>query len=241
MLRGCAGRVIVTGMGKSGLIGRKIAATLGLDGHARVFPAPRRGRARRPRHGGARRRRAGAVELRRDRRDAGDPAAAQAARRAHRAADRQARVDPGPPVRGRPRRQRARGSVPHEPGAHRRARRRRWPLGDALAMALLELPRAAARGLRGAPSRAARWAGVRCSASPISCTPGTRCRSSRDDTTLRDVVVEMTRKRLGMTTVVDASGRLVGVITDGDLRRLHLRTGPSASSRPARWRPRTPN
>jgi arabinose-5-phosphate isomerase len=29
-----------------------------------------------------------------------------------------------------------------------------------------------------------------------------------------------------MTTVVDAAGRLVGVITDGDLRRLHLRSGP---------------
>jgi arabinose-5-phosphate isomerase len=27
----------------------------------------------------------------------------------------------------------------------------------------------------------------------------------------------------GMTTVVDGEGRLVGVITDGDLRRLHLR------------------
>jgi arabinose-5-phosphate isomerase len=35
----------------------------------------------------------------------------------------------------------------------------------------------------------------------------------------------MTHKRLGMTTVVDAVGRLVGVITDGDLRRLHLRAG----------------
>jgi arabinose-5-phosphate isomerase len=36
----------------------------------------------------------------------------------------------------------------------------------------------------------------------------------------------MTQKRLGMTTVVDATGRLVGIITDGDLRRLHLRSGP---------------
>lgn len=39
---------------------------------------------------------------------------------------------------------------------------------------------------------------------------------------LREVIVEMTRQRLGMTTVVDAGGHLVGVITDGDLRRLHL-------------------
>ena len=33
----------------------------------------------------------------------------------------------------------------------------------------------------------------------------------------------MTRKRLGMTTVVDCAGRLTGVVTDGDLRRLLLR------------------
>jgi arabinose-5-phosphate isomerase len=40
---------------------------------------------------------------------------------------------------------------------------------------------------------------------------------------LRDIVLEMTRQRLGMTTVVDGEGRLIGVITDGDLRRIHLR------------------
>ncbi|HEY7498766.1 MAG TPA: KpsF/GutQ family sugar-phosphate isomerase [Vicinamibacterales bacterium] len=35
-----------------------------------------------------------------------------------------------------------------------------------------------------------------------------------------DVFREMSTKRLGMTTVVDANGVLVGVFTDGDLRRL---------------------
>jgi arabinose-5-phosphate isomerase len=35
----------------------------------------------------------------------------------------------------------------------------------------------------------------------------------------RDAIKEMTSKRLGMTTVVDAQGRLQGVVTDGDLRR----------------------
>lgn len=35
-----------------------------------------------------------------------------------------------------------------------------------------------------------------------------------------DVIYEMSKKGLGMTTVVDAEGRLAGVITDGDLRRL---------------------
>jgi len=36
---------------------------------------------------------------------------------------------------------------------------------------------------------------------------------------LSEALVEMTRKHLGMTAVVDAEGRLLGVFTDGDLRR----------------------
>ncbi len=36
---------------------------------------------------------------------------------------------------------------------------------------------------------------------------------------LRDALVEMTRKKLGMTTVVDETGKLIGIFTDGDVRR----------------------
>ncbi len=36
---------------------------------------------------------------------------------------------------------------------------------------------------------------------------------------LQDTIAEISGKRLGMTTVVDAAGALVGIITDGDLRR----------------------
>jgi arabinose-5-phosphate isomerase len=36
---------------------------------------------------------------------------------------------------------------------------------------------------------------------------------------LKDVLLEMTSKRLGMTAVVDPKGALVGIVTDGDLRR----------------------
>ena len=39
-------------------------------------------------------------------------------------------------------------------------------------------------------------------------------------TPMREVIDEMTRKTLGMTCVVDDHGVLLGVITDGDLRRL---------------------
>lgn len=38
-------------------------------------------------------------------------------------------------------------------------------------------------------------------------------------TLLRDSLMEMTRKGLGMTAVVEVDGRLAGIFTDGDLRR----------------------
>ena len=40
------------------------------------------------------------------------------------------------------------------------------------------------------------------------------------DTAMKDVIYEMSRKRLGITTVQNEQGHLLGVITDGDLRRL---------------------
>jgi len=47
----------------------------------------------------------------------------------------------------------------------------------------------------------------------------------RLDTKMKDVLFEMTRKRLGMTTVVDAGGKLHGILSDGDLRRQMERHG----------------
>jgi len=41
----------------------------------------------------------------------------------------------------------------------------------------------------------------------------------RTGTLLRDTLVEMSRKGLGMTAVVDDAGGVVGIYTDGDLRR----------------------
>ena len=40
------------------------------------------------------------------------------------------------------------------------------------------------------------------------------------DTPMPDVIHEMSRKGLGMTTVLEPDGRLAGILTDGDLRRL---------------------
>lgn len=49
---------------------------------------------------------------------------------------------------------------------------------------------------------------------------GKRIPRVKPDTPMRDVIYEMTNKGLGMTTVVDGNTSLLGIITDGDLRRL---------------------
>lgn len=41
---------------------------------------------------------------------------------------------------------------------------------------------------------------------------------------LKEVIVEMTQKRLGVTAVVDEQNQLLGIITDGDLRRMLNKT-----------------
>ncbi len=48
---------------------------------------------------------------------------------------------------------------------------------------------------------------------------------------LREAILEMTSKKLGMTTVTESDGRLRGVITDGDLRRFLERGIDWTSSR----------
>jgi arabinose-5-phosphate isomerase len=42
-------------------------------------------------------------------------------------------------------------------------------------------------------------------------------------TKMPDVIYEMSRKGLGLTAVVEPGGRLLGIITDGDLRRVMQR------------------
>jgi arabinose-5-phosphate isomerase len=55
---------------------------------------------------------------------------------------------------------------------------------------------------------------------------GKQCPMVQIDTRMRDVIYEMSSKGLGMTCVVDGDDRLVGIITDGDLRR-HMERSPS--------------
>lgn len=112
-------------------------------------------------------------------------------------------------------------------------------MGDALAMALLER-----RGLRPEdyaalhPGGTLGWRAL-FRVSDLMRT-GDEIPVVREDAGLKDLVEEMTRTRFGITTVVDAEGRLLGVFTDGDLRRLHLsgssgpevRAGEIASRQP---------
>jgi len=46
----------------------------------------------------------------------------------------------------------------------------------------------------------------------------------KENSSIKDIILEMTSKRLGTTCVVDREGKLTGIITDGDLRRLLEKT-----------------
>jgi arabinose-5-phosphate isomerase len=48
------------------------------------------------------------------------------------------------------------------------------------------------------------------------------------ETPMSQVIYEMSRKKLGVTTVLDRNGRLIGIISDGDLRRVLESRGPNA-------------
>jgi len=115
-------------------------------------------------------------------------------------------------------------------------------MGDALAMAVHEL-----RGLRPEdyaalhPRGTLGWRALFRVADLMH--GGDTVPMVREDASLKDAVEEMTRKRprtaaagaaqhsCGMTTVVDDDGRLLGVVTDGDLRRLQLSGGAPADAR----------
>jgi arabinose-5-phosphate isomerase len=221
LLRGCAGRVIVTGMGKSGLIGRKIAATLASTGTPAYFLHAAEGV-----HGDLGMVARGDVVVALSNSGetdevlailpllkrlgvpivllTGNPGSALA---------RQCEVvlDVGVPEEACPM-----NLVPTSSTTAALA------AGDALALALLEL-----RGLRPEdyaalhPRGALGWRAL-FKVADLMLT-GDAVPIVLDTMPLRGVIVEMTQKRKGMTTVVDREGRLLGVITDGDLRRLHMR------------------
>ena len=249
-LHGCAGRVIVTGMGKSGLIGRKIAATLASTGTPSYFLHPAEGV-----HG-----------------DLGMVARGDVVLALSNSGETDEVLAILPPLKrlgvpivlltGAPGSTLARQcevvldvSVAEEACpmnlAPTSSTTAALAMGDALAMALLEL-----RGLRPEdyaalhPRGTLGWRALFRVADLMH--GGDTLPVVREDASIKDAVEEMTRKRprgaaagatlhsCGMTTVVDADGHLVGVITDGDLRRMQLAGNPMMDTRAGETATRSP-
>jgi arabinose-5-phosphate isomerase len=218
----CAGRVVVTGMGKSGLIGQKISATFSSTGTPSLFLHPAEAI-----HG-----------------DLGRIVKGDAVVAISQSGDTEEIVALTPTVKrlavplialtGRSQSVLATAADVHLDVS---VQREACPLGlaptasttaalamgDALAMALLER-----RGFT-VEDFAVLHPGGRLGKKLLRVED---VMSAGDDvprvspgTVMKDVLFEMTRKRLGMTTVADANGRLVGMISDGDLRRQMERHG----------------
>jgi arabinose-5-phosphate isomerase len=101
-------------------------------------------------------------------------------------------------------------------------------MGDALAMALLEK-----RGFKEEDYAALHpggGLGVKLRRVENVMHAGDQVPRVQPQTAMPDVIYEMSKKGLGLTTVVDDADRLLGFISDGDLRRFFQREGNRALS-----------
>lgn len=220
LMHGCAGRVIVTGMGKSGIVGRKIAATLASTGTSAYFLHAAEGV-----HG-----------------DVGMVARGDVVMALSNSGETDEVLALLPVLKrlgiplvlltGNPGSTLARlADVVVDVGVSEEAcpmnlaptssTTAALAMGDALAMALLEL-----RGLRPEDYAALHprgnlgWRSLFRVGDLMHA--GDAIPVVSEDATMKAVMEEMSAKRMGMTTVVDAESRLAGIITDGDLRRQQL-------------------
>lgn len=92
-------------------------------------------------------------------------------------------------------------------------------MGDALAMALLELKGFKKEDFAVLHPGGSIGKSLLLQVGEIMHT-GTDVPVVKDTSVLKDVIYEMSTKRLGMTAVVNGTGAAIGVITDGDLRRM---------------------
>jgi arabinose-5-phosphate isomerase len=217
ILLGCRGRVVVTGMGKSGLIGRKIAATLSSTGTPAVFLHPAEAL-----HGDM------GILVRGDvllsisyggdteeimgllgrTKRLGIPIITMTGNlQSPLAAASDVVIDIS--VREEA------CSLNLAPTASTTAA---LAMGDSLAVALLDC-----RGFREEDFAALHPSGrlgKKLQRVEDLMHVGERLPFVRPDTPIPEVIYEISRKGLGMTAVVEEGNRLVGVVTDGDLRRL---------------------
>jgi arabinose-5-phosphate isomerase len=91
-------------------------------------------------------------------------------------------------------------------------------MGDALAVALLETRGFTAKDFALSHPGGSLGRRLLLHVSDVMAT-GDAIPAVGPDTLLRDALLEMSAKGLGMTAVVDGEGQLLGVFTDGDLRR----------------------
>jgi arabinose-5-phosphate isomerase len=223
LMHSCRGRVIVTGMGKSGLIGRKIAATLASTGTPAYFLHPAEGV-----HGDI-----GMVardDLVLGLSNSGETDEVLAVLPAIKRLGVPLILLTGSPGSTLARQ----ADVVLDVGVLEEAcpmnlaptssTTAALAMGDALAMALLDL-----RGLGPEdyaalhPRGALGWQSLFRVRDLMHV--GAALPVVRETATMKEAIEEMGAKRLGMTTVVDGTGRLVGIITDGDLRRQQLAHG----------------
>ncbi len=223
LMLGCAGRVVVTGMGKSGHIGGKIAATLASTGSPAFFVHP--GEAS---HG-----------------DLGMITPKDVVVALSNSGETMELLTILPVIKrlgaslismtGNPASTLARQADAH---LHTGVREEACPLGlsptssttamlvmgDALAVALLE-----ARGFTREDFAFSHPGGslgrrLLLHVQDIMHT-GDEIPAVSESALIREAVLEMTAKKLGMTAVIDGNHRVKGIFTDGDLRRLFERSG----------------
>jgi arabinose-5-phosphate isomerase len=228
ILLGCTGRVVVTGMGKSGLIGQKISATFSSTGTPSLFLHPAEAI-----HGDLGRIVKGDVLVAIS--NSGDTQEIVAllpwAKRLGTPIITMTGV-PGSALAGV-------ADVPLDVSIREEAcplglaptasTTATLAMGDALAMALLER-----RGFT-VEDFAVLHPGGRLGKKLLRVEDlmhkGEAIPRVGPETPMREALFEMTRKRLGLTTVVEPDGTLVGMISDGDLRRQIERHGNSLLDR----------
>jgi arabinose-5-phosphate isomerase len=220
-IAGCRGKLVVSGVGKSGLIGQKIAATLTSTGTPAVFLHPADAL-----HGDAGLFTRGDVALFLSKSGATSELLAMMPY-----LDRlgiplvSIVVQPGSPLV-----QRSTAAIVLGPVAEAcpmdltptTSITLTQVVGDCLAVALMEQ-----RGFKPEDFRFLHPGGVigRAASRPVSelMHAGDEFPRVAEDTKLRDVMLEIMAKRLGITTVLTKEGTLAGVVSDGDFTRILLK------------------
>lgn len=112
-------------------------------------------------------------------------------------------------------------------------------LGDALAIALLDARGFTERDFAGKHPGGALGRKLLTRVSDVMRT-GEEVPQVPDTATLAQALIEMSRKGMGMTAVIDAKARVAGIFTDGDLRRTLEQVGDIRSARVAELMSRSP-